>query len=56
MRRKGATVAQLELFYPEHYEKFARVAAAVVGDGELGRDAVQSGFATATRRSPKRAS
>jgi RNA polymerase sigma-70 factor (ECF subfamily) len=47
--RKAATVAQLELLYRERYEQFARVAAAVVGDGELGRDAVQSAFATAVR-------
>ena len=49
MWRKGASVAQLEELYRSRYEHFVRVAAGVVGDPELGRDAVQSAFATAVR-------
>jgi hypothetical protein len=44
-RRERVSVAQLELLYCERYEHFARVAAAVAGDGETGRDAVQIAFA-----------
>jgi RNA polymerase sigma-70 factor, ECF subfamily len=43
-------VAQLESLYRDRYEHFARVAAAVAGDGEAGRDAVQTAFATAVRK------
>jgi RNA polymerase sigma-70 factor (ECF subfamily) len=43
-------VAQLESLYRNRYEHFARVAAAVAGDGEAGRDAVQLAFATAVRK------
>jgi RNA polymerase sigma-70 factor (ECF subfamily) len=47
--RKGVSVAQLEVLYRARGDHFARVAAAVTGDGELGRDAVQDGFATGIR-------
>jgi RNA polymerase sigma-70 factor (ECF subfamily) len=47
--RKGASVAELELLYRERYDHFAGVAAAVLGAGDAGRDAVQSAFATALR-------
>jgi RNA polymerase sigma factor (sigma-70 family) len=42
-------VAQLEALYRERYERFARVAGGIVGDGETGRDAVQHAFAVAIR-------
>ena len=48
MRRRGpATVDRLEALYRERYEHFARVASAITGDGESGRDAVQIAFAAA---------
>jgi len=47
--RRGATPAQLEALYRERFEHFVRVAAAVCGDGELGRDAVQAAFTIAVR-------
>jgi RNA polymerase sigma factor (sigma-70 family) len=49
MRRKGATPAQLETLYLERFEHFARVAAAICGDIDRGRDAVQAGFTAAVR-------
>jgi RNA polymerase sigma factor (sigma-70 family) len=42
-------VAQLEALYRERYDRFARVAGGIVGDGETGRDAVQHAFAVAIR-------
>ena len=50
MWREGVSLAQLESLYRDRYDHFARVAAAVVGDGEAGRDAVQHAFATAVRK------
>jgi RNA polymerase sigma-70 factor (ECF subfamily) len=47
--RKGASLAELELLYRERGEHFVRVAAAVAGDGEIGRDSVQDAFAVAIR-------
>jgi RNA polymerase sigma-70 factor (ECF subfamily) len=47
--RKGATPAQIEALYRERFEQFVRVAAAICHDAELGRDAVQTGFAIALR-------
>jgi RNA polymerase sigma-70 factor (ECF subfamily) len=47
---KGVSIAELELLYRERGDHFVRVAAAVAGDGETGRDAVQDAFATAVRR------
>lgn len=47
--RGGVSVARLEALYRERYERFARVAAGVAGDAELGRDAVQQAFAVAIR-------
>jgi RNA polymerase sigma-70 factor, ECF subfamily len=49
VRRKGATPAQLEELYRAHFERYSRVASAICRDPELGRDAVQSAFATAVR-------
>jgi RNA polymerase sigma factor (sigma-70 family) len=48
--REGVSLEQLESLYRDRYDHFARVAAAVVGDGETGRDAVQHAFATAVRK------
>jgi RNA polymerase sigma factor (sigma-70 family) len=48
--REGVSLAQLESLYRDRYAHFTRVAAAVTGDGETGRDAVQHAFATAVRK------
>jgi RNA polymerase sigma-70 factor (ECF subfamily) len=40
---------ELESLYRERYDHFARVASAITGDGESGRDAVQNAFAAAVR-------
>jgi RNA polymerase sigma factor (sigma-70 family) len=48
--REGVSVRQLESLYRERFDHFARVAAAVTGDSEAGRDAVQFAFATAVRK------
>lgn len=50
MRPKGATPAQLETLYRERFEQYSRVASAICGDPELGRDAVQGAFVTAVRK------
>ena len=50
MWREGVSLGELESLYRDRYDHFARVAAAVVGDGEAGRDAVQHAFATAVRK------
>lgn len=47
MRRLAATPAQLEELYRARFEQFSRVTSAICGDPELGRDAVQAGFAVA---------
>jgi RNA polymerase sigma factor (sigma-70 family) len=44
-------VDQLEALYRERLQEFRRVAAAIAGDRELGRDAVQDAFAKAVRSS-----
>lgn len=49
MRRRGATAAQLEALYRERFEHFARVASAICGDLDQGRDAVQTAFTIAVR-------
>ena len=49
MRRKGASPARLEALYRERFEHFARVASAICGDVDRGRDAVQTAFTTAVR-------
>jgi DNA-directed RNA polymerase specialized sigma24 family protein len=49
VRRKGATLAQLEALYRERFGHFARVASAICGDVDRGRDAVQAAFTTAVR-------
>jgi DNA-directed RNA polymerase specialized sigma24 family protein len=46
---KGATPAELEALYRNGFDGFVRVATAIAGDPESGRDAVQSGFVAAVR-------
>jgi RNA polymerase sigma factor (sigma-70 family) len=46
---KGATPAELEALYRDGFESFVRVATAIAGDPESGRDAVQSAFVAAMR-------
>src|SRR5580765_8772282 len=41
---------ELEALYRRRFTEFCRVAAAIAGDVELGRDAVQEGFARAVRK------
>lgn len=41
---------ELEELYRRRYPHFVRVAAAITGDAESGRDAVQAGFAQAVRK------
>lgn len=47
MRRR---TEQLEELYRRRYAHFVRVAAAITGDADSGRDAVQTAFAQAVRR------
>jgi RNA polymerase sigma factor (sigma-70 family) len=47
MRGVRVTVDDVERVYEAHYRAFCRMAAAVTGDAESGRDAVQEGFAKA---------
>jgi RNA polymerase sigma factor (sigma-70 family) len=47
--RKGATTVELGELYRARFERFVRVAAAICGDGEAGRDAVQAAFVIAVR-------
>jgi RNA polymerase sigma-70 factor (ECF subfamily) len=49
VRRKGATAGQLEALYRKRFEHFARVASAICGDLDHGRDAVQTAFTIAVR-------
>jgi DNA-directed RNA polymerase specialized sigma24 family protein len=43
-------VEELEALYRERLPDFTRVATAIAGDGEAGRDAVQDAFAKALRK------
>ena len=49
VRQKDATPVQLEQLYRDRFEHFARVASAICGDLDLGRDAVQVAFMAAIR-------
>jgi RNA polymerase sigma-70 factor, ECF subfamily len=49
VRRKGASPAELEALYRDRFEHFARVASAICGEVDRGRDAVQAAFTTAVR-------
>jgi RNA polymerase sigma factor (sigma-70 family) len=46
---RGATAEELELLYRSGFDGFLRVATAISGDAEAGRDAVQSAFVSAVR-------
>jgi RNA polymerase sigma-70 factor (ECF subfamily) len=51
MRRPhGAELAEIEAVYRSRFPVFVRIAAAIVGDADTGRDAVQDAFAQAIRR------
>jgi RNA polymerase sigma-70 factor, ECF subfamily len=50
IRRRGASLDELEALYRSRFDVFARVAAGVTGDAEQARDAVQEAFATAVRK------
>jgi DNA-directed RNA polymerase specialized sigma24 family protein len=45
----GAHLADIEALYRAEYDRFVAVAAVLCGDADLGRDAVQDGFALAIR-------
>jgi RNA polymerase sigma factor (sigma-70 family) len=49
VRVRGATSDDLEALYRGRFESFVRVAAAICGDPEAGRDVVQSAFVAAVR-------
>jgi RNA polymerase sigma factor (sigma-70 family) len=49
-RERGATLEEIEVVYRTRLPQFRRVAAGIVGDRELARDAVQDAFAVAVRR------
>ena len=50
IRRRGASLDELEALYRNRFDVFARVAASVTGDAERARDAVQEAFAVAVRK------
>ena len=47
---KGADLDEIEALYRARFHAFVRTAAAVAGDVDSGREAVQEGFATAVRK------
>jgi RNA polymerase sigma factor (sigma-70 family) len=49
VRGRGATPAQLEALYRTRFAHFVRVAGAICGDGDRGRDVVQTAFIAAIR-------
>jgi DNA-directed RNA polymerase specialized sigma24 family protein len=50
IRRRGASLNELEALYRRRFEVFVRVAASVTGDSDQARDAVQEAFATAVQK------
>ena len=50
IRRRGASLDELEALYRSRFEIFVRVAASVSGDSERAHDAVQEAFATAVQK------
>ena len=48
-RHEGASLAVIEAAYRDGFERFAIVAAAILGSQAAARDAVQDGFAAAIR-------
>jgi RNA polymerase sigma factor (sigma-70 family) len=49
VRDRGASLDELEEVYRRDFDRFLRAAAAIAGDVEGGRDAVQEAFASAVR-------
>ena len=49
MNARGASPAELEALYRDGFGRFLRVATAIAGNAEAGRDAVQSAFVSAVR-------
>ncbi|HEY7207832.1 MAG TPA: sigma-70 family RNA polymerase sigma factor [Gaiellaceae bacterium] len=49
-RDRGASIGAIESVYRLRFDRFCRVAAAILGDREAARDAVQDAFALAVRR------
>lgn len=49
MGRRGASIGEIEALYRQGLPRFLRTAAAIVGESELARDAVQDAFASAVR-------
>lgn len=49
MGRRGASIGEIEALYRQGLPRFLRTAAAIVGDAELARDAVQDAFASAVK-------
>ena len=47
---KGADPVEIEAIYRSRLVEFRRVATAIVGDADRGRDAVQDAFGSALRR------
>jgi RNA polymerase sigma factor (sigma-70 family) len=47
--RSGASLEEIERVYRARWAEFVRLAGAICGDRELGRDAVQDAFAAAVR-------
>ena len=49
LKARGASLEELEEVYRREFGRFLRTAAAIAGDVEAGRDAVQEAFASAVR-------
>jgi RNA polymerase sigma factor (sigma-70 family) len=49
LRSRGASLDDVEQVYRREFDRFLRTAAAIAGDVEGGRDAVQEAFASAVR-------
>ena len=49
LKARGASLEELEEVYRREFGRFLRTAAAIAGDVEAGRDAVQEAFASAIR-------
>ena len=50
IRRRGASLDELEGLYRSRFDVFARVATSVTGDSDRAHDAVQEAFVTAVRK------
>jgi RNA polymerase sigma-70 factor (ECF subfamily) len=49
VRRRGASIGEIEALYRQHLPRFLRATAAIVGDEGLASDAVQDAFASAVK-------